>query len=401
MHKQLTTLALSLLAAATFSSCIKDEPLNAECDITGVDASWLLANKDILRGNPIVQNTRVAFIINPGSDRSALSPRFSLTEGATITAEVDGQNVEANGLERDFSTPKTYTVHSQDGQWQKDYEVSFSPMKPISLLSFENYKLDKDGEAGRYYEFFERDDMGELQTYWATGNAGFALTGMGKTPLEYPTIPYPDGVRGSGVKLTTLSTGSFGNSVGMPIAAGNLFIGEFRVNQAMLFPRKATQFGLPLVTERPVSLEGYYKYKAGELVTDAKQAEHPELHDTADIYAVVYEISTKTEIAAGKKFTPLNGDNVLSSDRIVLMARIQSPLEYSGALADLAASEWNFFSEPFQLLPGKTFSEERLKDEGYAIAVVATSSRQGAYFEGAVGSTLYLDELRIVWEGDE
>jgi hypothetical protein len=83
------------------------------------------------------------------------------------------------------------------------------------------------------------------------------------------------------------------------------------------------------------------------------------------------------------------------------MARIQSPLEYSGALADLAASEWNFFSEPFQLLPGKTFSEERLKDEGYAIAVVATSSRQGAYFEGAVGSTLYLDELRIVWEGDE
>ena len=31
-----------------------------------------------------------------------------------------------------------------------------------------------------------------------------------------------------------------------------------------MYPRRATKFGLQLVTEVPVKLEGYYKYKAGE-----------------------------------------------------------------------------------------------------------------------------------------
>ena len=47
---------------------------------------------------------------------------------------------------------------------------------------------------------------------------------------------------------------------------------------------------------------------------------------------------------------------------------------------------------------GKTFDEARLAQNGYAIAIVATSSRQGAYFEGAVGSVLYVDELHIEWK---
>ena len=98
---------------------------------------------------------------------------------------------------------------------------------------------------------------------------------------------------------------------------------------------------------------------------------------------------------------PLNGDDVLSSDRIVLMARIDKPVEFEGTLEKLETAPWVSFNEPFHLLSGKTFSEERLKDNGYAIAIVATSSRQGAYFIGAIGSTLYIDELRIVWEGEE
>lgn len=37
----------------------------------------------------------------------------------------------------------------------------------------------------------------------------------------------------------------FGGLVGMPIAAGNLFIGSFDVNNAMSNPLQATKFGLP------------------------------------------------------------------------------------------------------------------------------------------------------------
>lgn len=150
-------------------------------------------------------------------------------------------------------------------------------------------------------------------------------------------------------------------------------------------PREATAFGLQLVGGKPVKLTGYYKYKAGETFTDAHYNVCPDRKDTADIYAVVYEVDPQ-------KFVSLNGDDVLTSDRIVMMARIADPGE---------PAEWKRFEEPFRLLPGKTFSDERLRNDGYAITVVCTSSRQGAYFEGAVGSTLYVDELRVVWEGEE
>lgn len=375
---------LSLLAAA-LTSCIRDEAPNAECDITGVDPAWLEQQTDLFRGNPIVTNDHVSFTIEPGKDRSALSPKFTLTPGAALTAIVDGKQVEANGLQRDFSSPQTYTTHSADGLWSKDYSVSFNYPVPLRQLSFEHYELDKTGRYQLWYEIDPEDTENPRRDYWASGNAGFALTGMAQSPADYPTASDPVGVSGNCVKLVTRSTGSFGQNANMPIAAGNLFVGEFVSAQAMIFPLQATRFGLQLVGGKPLRLEGWYKYTAGVVYTDRKQQVHPELTDTADIYAVVYE--TEPE-----KFVPLNGSNVLSSDRIVMLARIDDPGE---------PQEWKSFSEPFKLRPGKAFSEDRLRENGYAIAVVATSSRQGAYFEGAVGSTLYIDELRIVWEGDE
>lgn len=400
MKQILCGLALCL---TTFTSCIKDEPLNAECDIVSVQSEWLEAHKTLFRGEPIVKNNSVSFTLLDNVDRTALNPVFVLTEGARIAAEVDGKMVEANGITRDFSMPQIYTVYSQDGNWNKHYTVSFSPVKPLNLLSFENFKLDP---SGRYYEWFEvdkNDATTPQRDYWASGNSAYAVTGMAKNPQEYPTAPANNGVEGFAVKLSTSDAGEHGLKIKMPIAAGNLFLGSFNSTQAMLFPRKATRFGLPLLTERPVALRGSYKYKAGPEMVDATKTPQPELHDTADIYAVVYEIATKSEIAADpkKKFVPLNGDDVLSSDRIVLMARIDKPVEFEGTLEKLETAPWVSFNEPFRMVNGKTFSEERLKDNGYAIAIVATSSRQGAYFIGAIGSTLYIDELRIVWEGEE
>ena len=374
-------------------SCIQDEPLNAECDILDVEQSWVDAHPGLLIGNPRVENTRVAFTIQPGSDRTALNPRFELTPGATITMKENGVDIPANGVTRDFSSPQTYTVHSQDGFWKKDYEVSFSPRKSITKLNFENFRLDA---TGRYYEWYEvdTDELGTELYYWATGNAGYAITGMGNAPDDYPSNPdahgvsYENGTGSKCIRLETRATGSFGERLKMPLAAGNIFIGEFASSQAAMYPRRATKFGLQLVTEVPVKLEGYYKYKAGETFIDINKVEHPELHDMADIYAVVYEAYPE----GSDKFVPLNGDDVLSSDRIVLMARIDEPGEHE---------EWTFFSEPFKPVGNKTISEEMLRENKYAIAIVCTSSRDGAYFNGAIGSVLYVDELKVVWKGDE
>ncbi len=374
-----------VLGAATFTSCIKDEASNAECDIVGVDSLWIKQHRSMLIGEPVITNDHVSFSIQKGTDRSSLSPSFYLTPGASLTMADGGMEVPANGVARDFSTPCVYTTHSEDGLWSKAYTVSFNYPQPITTCSFEHYELDKSGRYYTWYEVDPADADNPRRDYWASGNAGFALTGMGHAPGDYPTSPLASGVKGNGVRLVTRATGSFGDGVNMPIAAGNLFIGQFNAAQAMIFPLKATRFGLQLVSGKPLYLEGWYKYTAGKEFTDKYKEVAPGRRDTCDIYAVLYE-------ADPENFTQLNGADVLSSDRIACMARIENPGE---------PAEWQHFREPFRPLHGKRFDEQRLRTDGYAIAIVATSSRAGAFFEGAVGSVLCVDELRIVWEGED
>lgn len=395
---------LLLLALPMLQSCIQDEPLNAECDITGVDSTWMEEHRDIIKSSDI-QNNAVTFLLSSRDiNRAALNPKFTLTEGARLTAIVDGQEIDANGIMRDFNTTQIYTTHSQDGKWSKDYNVSFQ-LPPIVYeewpFSFENFELDASNRYQEWYELDANDPNNPRRNYWASGNPGFAITGKGKQVSDYPTVAIENGVQGKGLKLTTRETGW--KVTGMPIAAGNLFIGTFNASVAAISQKKAleaTKFGLPIVSKKPIRLEGFYKYKAGKDFTDTKMKVHPEMHDTADIYAVVYEIATRSEMEADptKKFVPLDGSNVLTSDRIVLMARIDCPTEFEGDMADLEASDWIEFQEDFKAMNGKEFSLERLADDGYAIAIVMTSSRQGAYFKGAVGSTLYVDEIKVINE---
>ena len=88
-------------------------------------------------------------------------------------------------------------------------------------------------------------------------------------------------------------------------------------------------------------------------------------------------------------FEPHDGSNVKTSPRVVMLAELDNPGE---------PTEWTHFSIPFRLMPGKAFSEERMLRDGYAITVVASSSKEGDFFAGAVGSTLFIDEFFIVWE---
>lgn len=372
-----------MLVALSLTSCIRDEAANAECDITGVDTAWvnsLLSDGTLRSSNYFLSNTSVTFFKEDDADCSELSPVFALTDGATIEP--------ANGTTRDFSTPQTYTVTSEDGAWKKEYTVSFITPVLNSRQDFDHVELDA---SQKYQKFLftqasvdqSGSDVSEiyLSDIWASGNAGYALTGMASSDEDYPTVYDADGYTDGCVRLETKNTGSFGASVGMRIAAGNLFIGEFRTASAVLFPRRATRFGLQLLTGYPQKLSGYYKYTPGETFTDENGNVCPELRDTCDIYAVVYEVEPND-------FESLNGDDVLSSERIVLLARIDNPGE---------PQEWTRFEEMFVPQNGKTFDPARLAANGYALSIVLTSSRQGAYFQGSIGSVLWVDDIEVTY----
>ena len=366
----LMTLVLSL------SSCIREEALNAECDVLSADAAWFKEN-NLLNGDVKITNNEIIFIINKEAKLDTMpEPEivFQLTPGARI--EKDSTKRNKDGIFQ------YYTTYSEDGNWSKQYIAKFIKLPPLDedhVFSFEHFELNSNNKYNIWYEI---NNNGIRSDLWASGNAGFMFTGKGKTPDDFPTTTDANGKRGNCIRLTTRDTGSFGKMAGMPIAAGNIFIGEFLSENAMKKPLEATRFGMNIAPRRPAYLTGYYKYTPGEVFTDKKKNPVEGRRDTCAIYSVLYEIDPDN-------FVSLDGSNVTSSDRIVLIAEIKNPGE---------PDQWTEFMIPFEAMNDKEFDPERLANNGYAIAVVASSSKDGAFFEGAVGSTLHVDELSIIWE---
>lgn len=372
---------LLLLTLFSVSSCIQDEAPNAECDILDVDANWLEEHKDIIiRVDKIHESDYdVNFYIKIGTsleELKSLNPLFKLTEGATI--EKNGEPTE-NGESGIFMYYKT---HSEDGEWSKNYKIAFTIQANLPVehvFSFENYSLDA---TGKFYTWFEKFKDTQYD-WWSSGNAGFATVAGKKPASEYPTTASSEGFSGDCVKLTTL-TAPGGALMKMPIAAGSIFIGNFDSENATKLKEKATHFGLQIIPEghKPVALKGYYKYTAGSVFKDKNNKVVDGRKDECSIYAVLFEIDPNN-------FIQLDGSNITSSNRIVLMADLKEPGE---------PAEWKEFNIPFEQMNGKEFDYEKLKKDEYAITIVASSSKNGAFFEGAVGSTLFIDELKIEWE---
>lgn len=362
----------------TLFSCIREEAANAEADIV----ACTLPDESILLRNPIIENERVTIVVRAEEDLTALAPEFDLTPGATISPE--------SGTVRDFSDPQNpqkYTVTSEDGNWKKVYTVSFVSAEIPTEYHFENVTSD---ERNRYDVFYEFDyDTGTMFSF-GSGNIGFALTGAATNRESYPTCSTKEGYIGKGVKLVTRKAGSFGELLGMPIAAGNIFMGTFDLSVALLpddGALKALNLGWPFRYE-PLYVSGYYKYKAGDKFINKDGDVELDKVDTWDVYAVFYEVTKEEPILN----VTIVSDN-FAHPNIVSVALLPDDMRVD-------ADEWTYFEIPFKMKEGKVIDPVKLKNDAYNVAIVASSSRYGNYFRGAPGSTLYLDELRLIYKKD-
>mgnify|MGYP002538178136 CR=1 FL=1 len=364
-------MALMLLSA----SCIRKEPLNAECDIISASLPG-----DVLNREPIITNDKVTFIVKNGTDIAALAPTFELTPGAVINPP--------SGTMLDFRTPQTYVVTSEDRQWQKSYTVEVQMNNAINLTyDFENVRVVNGKSILSPYSydvFYEMSQSGHETLTWASGNAGFALTGLGSTPSTFPTFQTDGGVTGKCAAMITKSTGAFGSMANKPMAAGSLFIGKFDVTNAMARPLEATMFGTPFYNV-PRTLKGFYKYTPGPVYYQADGGKLVPVEGKTDkfnIYAVFFEAVTGMEM--------LNGTNALDPDNPNVIAVAEIPD------ADrVAAADWKAFSIPFVFRPGKTVDAEKLQNGAYSITIVFSSSTDGDFFSGAIDSQLLIDQVSL------
>lgn len=370
-----------------FLSCERGELLNSEADIEAV----ILPN-DLLVGASLITNNAVKIpklavtktdSLKLEEQLRNLTLEFKLTEGATISPSPNEPH--------DYTKIQKFTVTSQDGNWSKEYEIIFHDTKfDKPVFSFEYARLDA---TSSYYEIYEYENVSDLErnVFWASGNPGFKLTAAGKLPTDYPTVHVAKGKTGNGVKLETRSTGSLGELVKMPLAAGNLFLGNFDVTNALISALKATRFGLQTTLPNPKSLNIWCKYEAGSEFTD-KNKNVLDKTDTPSIYAVFYEPEKDSD---GRPVL-LDGTNIKTAPNIISIAEISAEQIRTIRVDDVENADYQFISIPFEYkLP---FDEAKQLNGEYYFTIVMSSSTDGDLFEGAVGSTLYVDEVELILE---
>ncbi len=359
-----------------FSSCIQEELPNTEADIL----ECIISDAPVNTLNQIiVENDAVKIWVKPDAHIQILTPEFVLTEGATVSPPSGTPcNFEEN-------SEYFYTVTSQDGKWQKKYDVSvLSYVLTQTEFHFEHY--EKAIEKVNFHQFYELID-GNKQYVWGSGNRGFAIVNSSADAGNYPTSSYANGQTGRGVKLTTSSTGVAGSFAGMPIAAGNIFIGSFDVSKAMTATLEATQFGFQCKIGEPDSLKFWYKYQRGKEYKDKNGNVLP-IDDNPSMYSVLYEPVKRADGTIER----LNGTNITTAGNILAIAQV-NPVDivYSD---NFETEEYRQLSIPF--VKRKTIDPEKLHNGSYFITIVFSSSAKGDLFEGAVGSTLCIDDVQLI-----
>jgi len=368
------------------SSCFKEEPLNSECDIEAVSihldnplGTFFNATDTLIK--VASTDSVITFNIrrNHTSDLTTIKPKFSLTPGATIKEVGNSVNSSTGGALR-------YIVTSEDGLWNRRYTINITPVVRTVVdtlkYDFENFELEPS--AQKYYIWHNEKGNGTFGNEWANGNPGFRLSRGTAQPDEYPTTPLANSYDGNGIKLTTCDTGPFGRMANKRLAAGNLFLGNFDLTKALADALRATNFGIPF-DRKPTMIKGYYKYKPGQTFQDRNGNAVSGTTDQAAIFAVFY----KNHDNAGNSVM-LHGSDVKTNSQII-------------AIADMGfvtpKDNWTEFTIPFNYTG--TVDLNLLHSLGYSLTLVFSSSKKGDQFEGAIGSTLCIDKVRVVCESEQ
>ena len=429
---------MAMSSTVLMVSCISEAPLEIECDIdeiyVHVDKPLEVFNSEsdtLHQFLPI--DTRHVFSVRHDASLGRYPVYIKTSKGSTAYIVVDGrEELFENGMLVDFTGERIqkFVVRCESGEWSKTYEISMERQPAYTVLTemlidFNgNYTVQGTTSATPgYYVWKETDPVITKNLFragdpvWKNGNPGYILSRGSSAPEDYPTVPvFNGGMDGTDcVKLHTRSTGSFGQMVNIPLAAGSMFNGLFDSSKALSDARKATRFGAPC-PHKPVRIEADLKYEPGSRFQDSEENEITGVVDEPDLYCVIYR-----NVDENGNPVMLDGDDILTSKYILGVARL--PHTYNmvwneeeqrhipepvltNSPTHGVTTEWGHVSIPvnydfFQTGHENTLDPVILKNRGYSVVIGSTSSWRGAYFEGALDSKLYMDNIKVIFEDPE
>ncbi|WP_163265029.1 PCMD domain-containing protein [Dysgonomonas sp. 216] len=351
-----------LISSLLFASCIKDEPLYSEVDI-----DHFLLDNDIQVDFLPARNNIVTIVVSDttGTSHKKFAPKIQVSPGATITP-TSGDTVEFIDYKAE------YIVESEDKLYKQVYIVNIVQIVPLET-GFEAWTT----AGGGMLIHPALDDQ-----LWSSANQGIALATMGRIG-EYPTRVTDDSYSGYSAALLETKKGGKYWGQNIPIFSGSLYRGKFAINLSNFV--KSALFGQlhPYYMGRPSLFTGYYKYEPGKTFIDENAKEVPGRIDECSIHAVLYRIE-KGDTSNGSY---LNGENILTSERIVAKAVLPD---------GSAKAEYTKFEIPFIYTSEPDYSEY-----DYRLAVVFASSKEGDFYRGAIGSKLIVDDVEIICENNK
>ena len=211
--------------------------------------------------------------------------------------------------------------------------------------------------------------------FWDTSNTG-ANTISSVNPTSYVTSPVQSGTYAA--KLES-------QKVLIAFAAASLSIGEF--GSANILSQTATlDFGKEF-TSRPIALHGYYIYNPVNVdnVGDNLPADATVSSGSEDDCAIYIALSKKT-------YTIDNGDTSTfidfeDDDNIIAYGELPS------GDATASSDSYTEFSIPLK------YKESQFDVTPSYIILVCSASKYGDYMTGGSGSTLYVDDFSLVYDG--
>ncbi|MFP4025437.1 MAG: PCMD domain-containing protein [Thiohalospira sp.] len=333
-------------------SCNEEESSNADI----VDFSVTNLSNDALVLTDIeinsVLNKVFIFFDNDFSQQTfplKINVDIKLSSGAKTHSITNG---ELNFTSAD--EVKHFMVEAEDGTI-KDWYI-FLIHKQIQNSDFESW-FTNVGMNGKEYK-----EIGSsiVESLWATANMGTSMY------TKYGTQPVYDEEE----TLVQIKTES--NSQ-IPITAGTLFTGRFNISGAIANPtdpKKATNFGIPF-RHKPKAMQINFKYHAGENYIQAT-------------------LNNPDNIFGGFTVTEIDGEDQCSVYAILENRDGNETIE-------IARAEMQTSTTDDILSTTEISFDYKTDDSPTHITIVFTSSKSGDLWRGAVGSTLIVDKLEMIY----
>lgn len=313
-------------------------------------------------GNSVINNdslTVVVTIPETMTDFMLEPTEISLSNFASVTPEA--------GQVQDFSAPVEYFVTAEDGSVSV-YEVSAvrgGSQPQLDNSSFEDWYTETVG-----FSTVEQPGVDKSSTIWGTANRGLALGGAsGNTSKQ-------ERDNSNYVKMESVAAPAL-----VRIAAATIFIGKFADGFPIITdPRSNITLGTPF-SARPLSFSFSYTYQPGPDNEDAN-GNPLSYGDQCDIYLFL-------ENREGSEVKRVATAWFRSGMAVSEWSRENVAIKY-GPLD--ASDPWYAYAQPVQ---GEVWGDG--SETVTHITILATSSFEGDFFKGAIGSTLELDDIELVY----